>query len=65
MHKDVHNARINERQKNLCIPPVQGVRWVSKAQNGYIFTIFFFIYPMKYFIQTVYHIKDTYLISIL
>ena len=40
------------------------VRWVSKAQNEYIFTIFF-IYPMKYFIPTVYHIKDTYLISTL
>ena len=29
------------------------------------FYYFFNIYPMKYFIQTVYHTKDTYLISTL
>ena len=36
-----------------------------KNYTAYSFLLFFFIYPMKYFIQTVYHIKDTYLTSTL
>ena len=43
------------------------LKWLCGFQRlkTVTFLRFFFIYPMKYFIQTVYHIKDTYLISTL
>ena len=45
--------------------PLRG--WVSfkGSKRVHFYYFFFFIYSMKYFIQTVYHIKDTYLISTL
>ena len=41
---------------------IKGLGGFQRLETG-TFLLFFFIYPMEYFIQTVYHIKDTYLIS--
>ena len=43
---------------------LKGLGGIQRLKTG-TFLLFFFIYPMEYFIQTVYHIKDTYLISTL
>ena len=43
---------------------VKGLAGFQRLKMG-TFLLFFLIYPMKYFIQTAYCIKDTYLISTL
>ena len=42
----------------------KGLGGFQRLKTG-TFLLFFFIYPMKYFIQTVHHIKDKYLIRTL
>ena len=45
-------------------PCLKGLSGFQRLKTGTCL-LFFFIHPMKYFIQTAYHIKDTYLISTL
>ena len=42
---------------------VKGLGGFQRLKTGTLLLFFLYIYPMQYLIQTVYHIKDTYLIS--
>ena len=61
-----------DRKTNIFVPRLldtkerflKGLGRFQRLKMG-TFLLFFFIDPMKYFIQTVYHIKDTYLMNTL